>query len=313
MSHRVSIVAPLTALYAVGVSRDVSSIADTHALPALVVLLVAAALLTWWLRRSGRTDRAFGAVFASLASICLIVAVTLMRSGWPEQFSVDRLTDWSTAGFERLRSDPFGSSQFILNVALFVPAGVTWTWMTRRPAAVAGALVGVSILIESVQALTGLGAPDVADLVANSIGGLVGVGTATLLARATRHRAEATLSPRKRAMVAASALGLGAVALTLVLVGADRHQQSLRHELQTAFAGTTKADVDRWNADGTILQEVFDAVSVFADGAQYSPDEVKVRYPASFLGVHRCVFAIWTATSVRFEGGSGDACTDSIG
>lgn len=306
--------AALTGLYAVeSASRDVSSIADTNALPALVVLLLAAAVLAWWLRRSGRTDQACGALFASLASICLIVAVTLLRSGWPHQFSVDRLTDWSAPGFERLRSDPFGSSQFILNVALFVPAGVAWTWMTRRPPTVAAALLGVSLLIESVQAITGLGAPDVADLLANSIGGLVGVGTATLLVRATRHRAEAKLSPRKRAMVATAVLGLGAVALTLVLVGADRRQQSLRHELQTAFAGTTKADIDRWNADGTMLQEVFDAVSVFADGTQYSPDEAKVRYPAPFLGLHRCVFAIWTPTSVRFELGSGDACTDFIG
>lgn len=306
--------APLTALNAVdGASRDVSSIADTHAFPALVVLLVAAAVLAWWLRRSGRTDHALGALFASLASICLIVAVTLLRSGWPQQFSVGRLTDWSTTGLERLRSDPFGSSQFILNVVLFVPAGVAWTWMTRRPAMVAAAVVGVSILIESIQAITGLGTPDVADLLANGIGALVGVGAATLLARATRHRAEGTLSPRRQAMVAAGLLGFGAVALTLVLVGADRHQQSLRHELQTAFAGTTKADIDMWNADGTMLQEVFDAVSVFADGTQYSPDAVKVRYPAWFFGLHRCVFVIWSPTSVRFELGSGDACTDFIG
>ena len=178
---------------------------------------------------------------------------------------------------------------------------------------VAAALVGVSVLIESGQAITGLGAPDVADLLANSIGALIGVGTASLLARATRPRAEGTLSPRRRAMVAATVLGLGAVALTLVLVGANRHQQSLRHELRTAFAGTTKADIDRWNADGTMFQEVFNAVSVFADGTQYSPDEVKVRYPASFFGLHRCVFVIWSPTSVRFKLGSGDACTDFIG
>jgi glycopeptide antibiotics resistance protein len=295
-----------------GASRDVRSIADTHALPALVVLLVSGAVLAWWLRRSGRTNQGFAALFAPLASICLIVAVTLLRSGWPQRFSLGGLTDWSTAGFEQLRSDPFGSSQFVLNVVLFVPAGIAWTWMTRRPGVVATALVGGSILIESTQAITGLGAPDVADLLANSVGALAGVGTATLVARATRHRTEA-LSPRKRATVAAIVLGLGAVALTGLLVGADRHQRSLRDELQTSFAGTTKADIDRWNADGTMLDEVFDAVSAFADGTQYSPDEVRVRYPASFFGLHRCVLAIWTPTSVRFELRSGDACTDFIG
>jgi len=137
-------VAPRTGLLAVdGASRDVSSIADTHALPALAVLLVAAAVLTWWLRRSGRADQAFGALLASLASVSLIVAVTLFRSGWPQQISPGRVADWSTTGLEQLRSDPFGSSQFILNVVLFVPAGIAWTWMTRRPVVVTAALVGV--------------------------------------------------------------------------------------------------------------------------------------------------------------------------
>jgi glycopeptide antibiotics resistance protein len=296
-----------------GASRDVSSIADTHAIPALVVLVVSSAVLARWLRRSGRTDQAFGALFASLASICLIVAVTLLRSGLPQHLAVGRLTHWSTTGFERLRSDPFGSSQFILNILLFVPAGVAWAWMTRRPALVAAALAGLSLFIESVQAITGLGAPDVADLLANGFGALVGVDAAMLVARARRHRAEAPQSPRKQAMVVTAVLGLGAIGLTLVLVGADRHQQSLRRELQTTFTGTTKADIDRWNADGTMNDEVFDAVSVFADGTQYSSDEVKVRYPASFFGLDRCVFVIWTTTSVRFELGSGDACTDFIG
>lgn len=305
--------APLTGLSAVdGASRDVSSIADTHALPAFAVLLLAAAVLTWWLRRSGRTDQAFGALFASLASVSLIVAVTLLRSGWPQQVSLGRVADWSTTSLERLRSDPFESSQFILNVVLFVPAGAVWTWMTKRPAAVAAALVGVSVLIESVQAITGLGAPDVADLLANSIGALVGVCASALLAR-VRPRAEGTLSPRKQATVAVAVLSLGAVGLALMLVGADRHQHSLRRELRTAFAGTTKADIDRWNADGTMLKEVFDAVSAFADGTTYSPDEVKVRYPAPFFGLHRCVFVIWTPTAVEFKLGSGDACTDFLG
>ena len=49
------------------------------------------------------------------------------------------------------------------------------------------------------------------------------------------------------------------------------------------------------------------------DGTQYSPDAVKVRYPAPFFGLHRCVFVIWTPTAVEFQLGSGDACTDFLG
>ena len=48
-------------------------------------------------------------------------------------------------------------------------------------------------------------------------------------------------------------------------------------------------------------------------GPSTPPDEVKVRYPAPFFGLHRCVFVIWTPTAVEFELGSGDACTDFLG
>lgn len=305
---------PRPAWHAVdGTSREVSSIADTQALPALVVLVATAGVLTLWLRRSGRTKQEFSTLFASLASICLILAVTLCRVGWPHRFSIDKLTEWSRTGFDRLRSDPFGSSQFILNIALFVPAGAAWAWMTRRPIVSAAALVVGSLLVESVQAVTGLGAPDLADVMANSIGAFIGVGAATLVSHARARRPGATLSPRRRATIAAVVVGVCAVALTLVLVGADRRQRSIELELQTAFEGTTRADIDRWNADGTMLDEVFDAVSVFADGTEYSPEEVMVRYPASFYGLHRCVFVVWTETSVRFERESGDVCIDFMG
>jgi len=62
-----------------------------------------------------------------------------------------------------------------------------------------------------------------------------------------------------------------------------------------------------------MLQEVFDAVSAFADVTQYSPDKVKVRYPAPFFCLHRCVFVIWTPKAVEFKQGSGDACTRFLG
>lgn len=158
-----------------------------------------------------------------------------------------------------------------------------------------------------------MGAPDLADLVANSLGAFVGVGGAVLVARARGDRTGSTLSPRRRAIVAAGVLGVAAVVVLLVLVGADRRQRSIEHQLQARFVGTTKADIDRWNVDGTMLDRVFGAVSAFADGTRYSPDQVTVRYPASFFGLHRCVFVVWTPTSVRFELGSGDACTDFIG
>jgi hypothetical protein len=67
---------------------------------------------------------------------------------------------------------------WMLNVALFVPAGASLTALTRRAGLVVVALLGLSIGVEVLQRLTEVGLPDPADVVANTIGAALGAGLA---------------------------------------------------------------------------------------------------------------------------------------
>ena len=70
----------------------------------------------------------------------------------------------------RISYDPW-SSQVVENVTLFAPAGFAWNLLRRRGLIVWIGLTGMSLLIGTIQGLTGLDAPDVADLLANAAAG----------------------------------------------------------------------------------------------------------------------------------------------
>lgn len=106
---------------------DVRSVVTGPSLVALVVLLAAAVGFAYVQGRARRHGRGFWSHLAAYASVALVVAVTLLRDGWPQGFWPGSLTVWSTDGWQRLSSDPLASSQILLNMALFVPAGVFWT------------------------------------------------------------------------------------------------------------------------------------------------------------------------------------------
>jgi hypothetical protein len=167
------------------ISNDMSSLAATGAAAALVVLLGASALAARRLRSPGRSGLAW---FAALGSVALVIAVTLLRDGWPTGIELGRLGEWSRNGWDRLSTDPLGS-QVALNVALFVPAGAAWTWLLDRPWRVLAGLVAGSFAVELVQAVLGIGAADVADVAANTVGAAVGVGVAVLIRHASRRPA----------------------------------------------------------------------------------------------------------------------------
>ncbi|MFJ5884532.1 VanZ family protein [Kitasatospora cineracea] len=79
-------------------------------------------------------------------------------------------------------------AQGLLNIGLFVPAGLLWTTLTRRPAAVFAGLVLLSGAVELVQAVTpGIGRScDSADLEANLLGAAVGGALGVLAGRGKR-------------------------------------------------------------------------------------------------------------------------------
>ncbi|MCA1783850.1 MAG: VanZ family protein [Intrasporangiaceae bacterium] len=157
----------------------------TGVLPALLVGLVGSVVVTVVVVRRGWLQTPPWLVLAAVLSVVGILVFTLFREsvlivqevasgtslvlpGWRG------LSHWSPDGWWRATADPLRSTQVLLNIALFVPAGFVWTYLTRRPVRVLAALAALSVAIEVIQAVTGLGANDVADIIANLAGAAVG-------------------------------------------------------------------------------------------------------------------------------------------
>jgi hypothetical protein len=291
-----------------GISGDVSTIAATEAISALVVLLLISAGAAWWLARRRRpVERPMLGWFAAFATLAIIVSVTVFRDGFPTVFRLDRLSQWSGDGLRLLSRDPLGSSQFILNVALFVPAGAAWTVMFRRPLAVLVALSGGSLAIEVIQSITATGAPDIADFVANAIGAGIGVGAAAIFNTATSQQPRRSTA-RSRIAAIGTLVVIVVVAVAALFLGASRRQQAVEDRLRAAFEGTSRSEMEALfeEADPAV---VFGAAGDWADGTRRSDDVLEVRYPATFFGLHRCVVVAWDWTDVDFRKASGRDCT----
>lgn len=116
--------------------------------------------------------------FASVAGILAVTLVTRARQLSPWNRGA-WATDWLHDG-ELWRHALALDHGWLLNVALFVPAGALLTYVTRRPMLTFAGLVVGSVVIEFVQRRYGLGVADPADLVANTIGAGIGVCAGTL-------------------------------------------------------------------------------------------------------------------------------------
>ncbi len=286
-----------------------SYVSGTPVVPCAVVTLLAIAACFLFARRS-RTGTSIWRLLGLTLPILLILEVTLFRE--MPGFSPGGVFHWSHDGWGRISYDPW-SDQVLLNALLFVPAGFAWTLVRKRPFAVWFGLTGMSLLIELAQGLTRLGAPDVADLTANSVGAVVGVTAAYLvlslvaLRRGVRPRPHALL---KRAVPFVAAV----VALFVFLtIGADRRQARLETELVHLYGNSNFEQYARWEKADRLSEEVFDKTSVFSDGTSYSDESVTIRYPASLFGIRRCVFATWRADLFVVKRGHGRACTEFIG
>lgn len=313
-----------------GASRDVASNATASSVLSLLVLLIASALGAWWLTRRAATARGPVAWFSGFASIAGCVSLTLARDGPPQRFRPGEVLAWTVSGWDRLVDGALvASSQFILNAALFVPAGVVWTWLIARPLRTLAGLVGLAMAIESLQSVTGVGAADVADVAANSIGAALGVGGAAIAMLAlerTGRSTSASANPRRQAFVAAGVVVVLITGWTALLAGADRRQARIHNELEQVFSDTSYEDIatvllgdpddsDRFVVDPrfTDSEQIFGAISVRADGVRHSDQQIEVRWPAVFFGFRRCVYVIWSPMGLRLRDLSGEACTVFIG
>jgi hypothetical protein len=274
---------------------------------AITLLTVAACFL---LARYSRTGTSSWKLLGLTLPILLILEATLFR-GMPG-FSPSGVLNWSADGWNRISYNPW-SDQVMLNALLYAPAGFAWTVARRRPLAVWLGLTGMSLLIELVQGLTGFGAPDVADLIANSIGAALGAAAAWVVLSLVAVRRG--VRPRPRALLARAALlaAAAAVLYASLAVAADRRQARLETELVHLYGASSFEQYARWEKADRLSKKVFEKTSVYTDGMRFGDASVTIRYPASFFGIRRCVFARWTTGSFAVKRGHGRACTKFIG
>ena len=273
-------------------------------LVAALVVLAGSGVVTWLARRrlSGRSSRAL--LFGLVLAVGAILAVTLFREPW-STFCPACVTTWSP---ERLLAGAF-STEVALNVALFVPAAFLATLLWPHPLRVAGAGVLLSLGIESLQALVGVGANDPLDVLANSAGALLGAWLAWIV-----NLARGRTSGR-----AAGALGAAGVLAVTVALGwggsvwvANSRQAAVIDQLQTAFVGTTLADFGRWEATDALAEEVFAKGPTWPDGDLRGETVARVRFPAGFFFAQRCALATWTVDGFRAVPAAGAQCVGQV-
>ena len=304
-------------------SRAVSRLVMLGVIPLIAVLVGLAWFVAAPLAR--RLQRPRWQVLVCLAVTAPIPVVTLMRDGWPRGF-VDDLgltVSWWLHGWGKVANDLATFSEARLNVVLFVPAGVAWAATTRRYGRTLAALALGSFVIETVQALFGLGAPDTTDLVANTLGAAFGVGLAVVGVAVWRRTKWSGLGPAvpRLSRWARVAIAVGVVvaavgALLFVQWRADVARDDLLAELHHTYDGTTIDDVAPYFFDESKpFEEFMNRNSVRPDSFRYGSDHLlaEIRYPVMYFGFSRCVFVTWTDDAVSFRAADGDVCTRYLG
>lgn len=309
-------------------TRDVSRVLLTLALSVGLPFIVLAAVSAWLLRRrrQGRSTSApWPVAFGVWASLALIASATVLRdlpmlvagllqgSGVDVTGQVGTRFTWSADGWRRLTYETM-STQNVLNAVLFMPAGTFLTLFTRRPWRVSLALGALSLAIEGIQGLLLLGAPDVADLAMNTAGGAAGAILGALVLWSVPHLGRAPRPPRRHMLLMSGVVATLCLALLVIaVVGAGRRQAVLVDEADAKFQGTTMQNLSSWTDSDQLEERAFRLGGTRADGAHYGADSVIIRYPASFLGVRRCVFVEWTADGAQVRRGRGASCSRFLG
>jgi hypothetical protein len=147
----------------------------------LMASVLAAVIVGVW--RAAR-HQAWGAAAGLVLSAGVIVAVTLYPPG-VTGLGGARVSDcWSGFDIHRLLPDALGSASGLANVALFVPLGFFLVVVTRRPARSAAVVLATTTGIEASQGMVLAGHDcSVADVLANTVGGLAGIAVAVTMVR----------------------------------------------------------------------------------------------------------------------------------
>lgn len=305
-------------------SRAIRVFLNRELLIGVVIAIVVSIVVAPSVARRFRIVRP--AAYVATLSTMLILAITIFQraEGLPVGVDLANAATWWTkqraSVIDIARTEP----GWWLNVVLFVPAGLIWSGITRRPLVAAAWLGGFSFGIETLQGLIGFGAADFSDLVANSLGGVLGaMAVAVVLSVAPRLVPDVTqVDPAPDASRLDPKWVLGTLGATALVAGAGlfgvqavlaTRQAALRHQLEEAFEGLTLDDVNEIrNLDPVSAKPFFQLVSVRPDSYQFHEDDrpVNVRYPVDFLGAYRCVFVELSESPPVFTNGRGKECTE---
>jgi hypothetical protein len=174
---------------------------------------------------------------------------------------------------------------------------------------VLAALGALSVVVEVVQGVTGLGANDVADIVANVVGAAVGTMAAVVMGWLADAVAGRAVETRRWANRGSAVLAVAVAATVLPGLGASQRQGVIADEAHRHFAATSLSDIERWNQHDDLMNRVWRGVlSVDADGFSLADGSATARYPASFLSQRRCVLVMWDAAGASAERGTGRVC-----
>lgn len=287
-------------------SNYVSVFTTPWMLTGVVVLLVAALVSTWVIRRPlASTARHVGFfIFAMAAGSILLV--TLFREAPQGWCTTCLVADW---GWPRLLNGDLGT-EGLLNVVLFVPAAFLAVLVWRAPLrTVALAALGSGV-IELIQPMLGVGVNDLTDLATNIAGAMIGAAAgAAVMVVVDSITARRFLAGRVLGVVAAL------VVVAVITVGvphwlATQRQAQAHAQLERLYAHTNLADY-RKHADTDWLAQrlTFSADSGNPTEEGYSTAEVaRTRHTWTIFGATRCVISEWTATGFTLTDDAGAAC-----
>ena len=275
---------------ACSMSNTISAFLEPRKAVLLMLVLAVAAGTTWLLRgRLGSRARTL-AFFALAASVGLVLQVTLLRDGLPTAVCLDCMLEWST---ERAVSGAIGA-EVLLNVALFVPLGFLATLLWRRPFVVTAMAGLLSVAIELLQPVIGVGVQRRdgcrGEHGRGVRGELAGSGPLPWPGRSS-HETGRWAGAGEAARGAGGERGglLGWIDLGGDVAAGDRRARAL----EDRFAGTALADYERWEADDLLDELVFSKGAPWASDAFRDDLAARVRFPASFYFAEPCVLGTW--------------------
>lgn len=129
--------------------------------------------------------------------------------------------------------------------------------------------------------MTGLGANDLADIIANLAGAALGTSTAVVAGWAADAIADHTVPARQWMLRGTTVAVVGVCAAVLPGPGATQRQAVLAEEARHGFNRTSLTDIHQWERDDELDRVSHGMPSTYSDGFTMGQDPATARYPGT--------------------------------